>query len=333
MKAVKLDMIKYCRNFPVIVIMLLSFVLMGAATIEKGDAVKFDFKKMSKYFHAVLDERHHFPESVVLMNDYVYSLTALGEAIDPQRKERIISFAKEVQQPDGGFAVDMQTKSSSSLYTEYTLESLALINSVSSIDVGRAKSYFSSLKQSDGGFSFSSKKMESTLITTYHTVHSLVLLNALDIVDKAKTAEYIKTFEKKGTGGFGFKKETGFSTSKGTYMAVYALKTLGMLDEDTKKRSVQFLTSTQYTGNFKKTKELLTLEEQVYTLAALRVLESTNVVNKETVAKFLKTFYVPEEGAFGALPGFKSAPDPTTLGIRGLVELGMLKRPDEIPVK
>jgi hypothetical protein len=51
------------------------------------------------------------------------------------------------------------------------------------------------------------------------------------------------------------------------------------------------------------------------------------------VVQFLKTFYLPEEGGFAAIQGFKSAPDPTCLGIRGLAELGILKRPVEKPLK
>jgi hypothetical protein len=77
----------------------------------------------------------------------------------------------------------------------------------------------------------------------------------------------------------------------------------------------------------------LTLEEEVYTLAALRVLGNTAGINKDQVVLFLKTFYLPEEGGFAAIQGFKSAPDPTCLGIRGLAELGTLKRPVENPMK
>jgi hypothetical protein len=106
-----------------------------------------------------------------------------------------------------------------------------------------------------------------------------------------------------------------------------------MLDDDTNKRALKFLASTPYIGMFKKTSKILTLEEEVYTLSALRILESTKVLNKEKVVKFIKTFYLPDEGGFAAVQGFKSAPDPTCLGIRGLAELGILKRPNESPLK
>jgi prenyltransferase beta subunit len=315
--------------------MLLGFVSLGAAK-EKKATGDFDFKKTRKYFHVLLDERPDFPVSIVLLNGYVYSLTALGETIDPQLKERMIDFAKKSQQPDGGFSVDIATHSShesSSLYTDYALETLAYMDAVGSIDIGKAKSYLSSLKQTDGGFSFNKEKKESTLITTYHAVHTLFLLNGLNIVDKAKTAEYIKSFEKKDTGGFSYVKGTGIANAKDTYMAAYALKTLGMLDDNTKNGAIKFLTSTPYIGKFKKTTATLTLEEQVYTLSALRVLDSTTGINKDQVVQFLKTFYLPEEGGFAAIQGFKSAPDPTCLGIRGLAELEILKRPVEKPLK
>jgi prenyltransferase beta subunit len=331
-RSVKPHMKRLNRYVMIFILTLFGLMSMGAAKGKK-DAVRFDFKGMRSYFHALLDTRHHFPDSIVLMNDYVYSLTALGEPLDPQRKERMIAFAKELQQPDGGFSIDTETKASSSLYTDYALETLAYMNSIGSIDVGKAKSYFSSLKQPDGGFSFNTQKKESAFITTYQAVHSLFLLNGLNLVDKAKTAEYIKSFEKKDTGGFSYVKGTGIPNAKNTYMGVSVLKTLGMLDDDTKKRAIKFLASTPYIGKFKKSAATLTLEEQVYTLSALRILDSAQILNKEKVELFIKTFYLPDEGGFTAIQGFKAAPDPTCLGIRGLAELGLLKRPIESPLK
>lgn len=318
--------------FCILVLVLLCVPSMAMAKTKK-ETVKFDFKKTSEYFHELLDKRPDFPVSVVLLNDYVYSLAALGETVDPKLKERMITFTKKIQQLDGGFSVDIATKESSSLYTNFALETLALIGSVGSIDAGAAKSYIASLKQKDGGFSFNTKKNESTLPTTYHAVHSLFILNGLSIVDKAKTAEYIKGFEKKETGGFSYVRGTGVATAKDTFMAVEALRTLGMLDNDTKTRALKFLTSLPYIGKFKKTSETLTLEEQVYTLSALRVLEDTAGLDKQKITLFLKKFYVPEDGAFAAIEGFKTAPDPTCLGVRGLVELGVLKRPVESQLK
>ena len=56
-------------------------------------------------------------------------------------------------------------------------------------------------------------------------------------------------------------------------------------------------------------------------------------INKDQVVLFLKTYYLPDEGGFSALPGFKSAPDPTCLGIRALAELGTLQRPLESTIQ
>ncbi len=323
---------RYRRYYTVVILALFGFVLVGA-TQEKTEPVQFDFKKTSKYFHAFFDKRPDFPVSIVQMNDYVYSLTALGETIDPQLKKRMIAFAGKLQQPDGGFAIDTAAKTSSSLYTDYALETLAYMDSIGSIDAGKARSYLSSLKQPDGGFSFNTQKKESAFATTYYAVHALSLMESLNVIDKARTAEYIKRFEKKDTGGFSYVKRTGLPSAKDTYMAVSVLKTLGMLDADTKKRAMKFLTSTPYIGKFKKTSVTLTLEEEAYTLSALRILENTTGVDKEKVVLFLKTFYLPEDGGFAAIEGFDSAPDPTCMAMRSLAELGIVKRPVERKLK
>jgi prenyltransferase beta subunit len=322
---------RYHRYYTVIILALFGFILVGAAK-DKKEPVQFDFKKTSQYFHDSFDKRPDFPVSIVQMNDYVYSLTALGEAIDAKLKKRMITFARKLQQPDGGFAVDTANNASSSLYTDYALETLAYLGSLGSIDIAKAKSYLSSLRQPDGGFSFDTRKKESALATTYYAVHALSLINGLTMIDKPKTAEFIKRFEKKDTGGFSYVKGTGISTAKDTYMAVYVLKTLAMIDDGIKKRSMKFLTSTPYVGNFKKTSVTLTLDEEAYTLSALRILESVSIVNKEKVVLFLKTFYVSDNGGFAAIEGFDSAPDPTCTAMRSLVELGMLKRPVEKPI-
>lgn len=323
---------RYYRYYTVIILALLGLVLVGA-TQDKTEPVQFDFKKTSKYFHEFFDKRPDFPVTIVQMNDYVYSLTALGETIDPKLKEHMMTFAKKLQQPDGGFSIDTATIASSSLFTDYNLETLAYMDSIGSIDVRKTKTYLSSLRQPDGGFSFDKRKKESALATTYYTVHALSLINGLDIIDKPKTAEYINRFERKDTGGFSYVKKTGGPSAKDTYMAVFVLKTLGMLNDDTKKRSIKYLTSTPYTGNFKKTSVTLTLEEQAHTLAALRILEGISTVDKEKVVLFLKTFYVPDDGGFAPIEGFDSSPDPTCMAMRSLAELGLVKRPVESPLK
>lgn len=314
-------------------ILLLSGFLLIAASGKKKDVVEFDFKKTSGYMHESLDKRPDFPISVVLMHDYVYSLLALGENFAPQTKDSMINFAKKTQKADGGFSVDVATKGTSSLYTDYVIDSLSLLGSINSIDVSSARTYLSSLRQPDGGFSFDAKKKESALTTTYYAVHALNALNSLNLVDAAKTAAYVKGFENKNTGGFKLVKGEGISTPKNTYMAVYVLKTIGMLDDSSKKSAIKFLTSTPYVGKFKKYDITQTLEEQAFTIMALKMLGAGDKINKNKVVAFIKSFYIPENGGFGPIHGYGSAPDPTYFGILGLSELGMLKKPIENRLK
>ncbi len=309
---------------------MLMGLLLVAATDKKKETTEFDFKKTSAYTHE-MDARPDFPVSLVLARNYVYSVLALGESIDPKMKEKAVDFIKKVQRSDGGFSVESATNTTNILYTDFAFETLSYMGmgAVNAIDTGKVKSYLSSLKRPNGGFSFDAKTKEPSFQTTYYAVHILSYLNGLDIVDKAKTAAYIRGFERKDTGGFNYVKGTGIANAKLTYMGVFTLKTLGMLDEQTKKNAIKFLTSTPYVGKLKKYDVTQTLEEQACAIMTLEMLGAENKINKDGVVKFIKSFYIPVNGGFGPIHGYGSAPDPTYFGIRGLAELGVLKRPQQ----
>jgi prenyltransferase beta subunit len=318
---------KYYRFYVLVILILSSCLLIAATNKIKPDSDKFDFQKTSKLIHE-MDSRPDFPVSILLTRDYVYSITALGETIDTANKSKIIEFIKVTQQSDGGFSADKAIKETASLYTDYAIETLAYLNAVGSIDIEKAKLYVLSLSRPDGGFAFDKQTKDSSLTTTYYAVHCLSLMNALSAVDKAKTADYVKGFEKKN-GGFGYIKETGAPTAKNTYEAVFVLKTLGMLDGATKKSAAKFLTSSPYvTGKNKKGKEEYpTLEEEAYTLDALKTLGAGSSINKQTVISFVKEFYVPQNGGFASMPGYGAAPHPTYYGLRCLAETGVQLKP------
>ncbi len=323
---------KYYRFNILVVLILLSCLLIAAADKKKTVSGAIDFKKTSSFVHD-MDGRPDFPVSILLMRNYVYSVIALGEKIGAEKKSKIIDFIKKTQQPDGGFSVDKAIKDTTSLYTEYALETLAYLGEPGSVDIAEAKSYILSLGRPDGGFSFNKQAKESSLATTYYAVHCLSLVNDLSALDKAKTAGYIKSFEKK-SGGFGYVKETGFPTAKNTYEAVFVLKALGMLDDATQERSVNFLMSSSYvSGKNKKGEEIPTLEEEAYTIDSLKLLGAANSINKQKVVSFVKQFYVSQVGGFASLIGYGAAPDPTYFAIRSLAQAGVLKTPTESPLR
>ncbi len=323
---------KYYRLHLLIVLILLSCLLIAATNKKKTDSGTLDFKKTSSFVHE-MDSRPDFPVSILLTRNYVYSVIALGEAIDAEKRSKIIDFIKKTQQPDGGFSVDKAIKETTSLYTDYALETLAYMGALGSVDITKAKSYVLSLGRPDGGFSFNKQTKESSLATTYYAVHSLSLMNGLSAVDKVKTAGYIKSFEKK-IGGFGYVKETGVPTAKNTYEAAFVLKTLGALDGAAQKRSVNFLMSSSYgSGKNKKDEETPTLEEEAYTIDALKLLGAAGSINRKNVVTFVKKFYVPVNGGFASLIGYGAAPDPTYFAIRSLAETGTLKTPAESSLK
>lgn len=306
---------------------------MVAATDKKNiKPVEFDFKKTIAYTHE-MDTRPDFPVSVILARNYAYSVLALGETMDPKRKDKIVDFIKRLQRPDGGFSADIQTTATSSQNTDFALEVLSYLGAVNTVDTGKVKSYLTTLKEPDGGFSFNTKTRGSSLQTTYNAVHVLSIINGLDIVDKAKTAAYIKGFERKECGGFNYVKGTGIPNVTNTYMAVFTLKALGMLDDETKTNAIKFLSSTPYIGKKVKYDINQTLEEQADAIITLKMLGAGKKINKEGAVAFMKSFYIPVNGGFGPLHGYGSAPDPTYYGIQGLAEAGILKKPLETRLK
>jgi len=308
-------------------LLLISGFLLIAAGGEKKE-VTLDPKQMLSYVHET-HSRPDFPVAVTLLRDYVYSTLALGEQLDARQRDSIVAFVKKTQKSDGGFSIDPPTENTSSLYTDLMIESLAYMSAFNTIDIVKAKAYLASLIRADGGFSFDAKAKDSSLPSTYNTVHALALLNGLDIVDKAKTAAYIKGFQLMDSGGFSYVKGKTEANSKDTYMGVYCLKVLGMLDEETKKGAIQYLTSTSYIGNFKKILVTHNLEEEAYTIMAMKMLGAGTKIKRDKVIAFIKGFYIPDNGGFGSMQGYGSAPDPSYWGFRCLAELGVLKQPVE----
>jgi prenyltransferase beta subunit len=280
-----------------------------------------------------MDSRPDFPVSITLAHNYVYSVLALGETIDPKLKEKSIDYSKKLQRPDGGFSIDSATKATNSLYTDFALDTLSYLGAVNAIDVEKAKSFLASLQRPDGGFSFDAKTKDSSFQTTYYALHSLSYINGLSIVDKAKTAAYIKGFERKESGGFNYVKGIGTPNVTNTYMAVFMLKALGMLDDEMRASATKYLNSTPYLGKKVPYDINQTLEEQAYVILTLKMLGAEKKINKERVVEFIKSFYIPVNGGFGPIHGYGSAPDPTYFGLQGLAEAGVLKKPLETRLK
>lgn len=293
------------------------------AKSANGDNNGFDFAK-TKAFMREMETRPDFPVSVVLANDYVYSLLAMGDGINPARKVAIVSYLKGAQQKNGGFIADKANKNASLLYTDLALETLGYLKSTEAIDRDRVKSFVASLKNPDGGFGFSQPASGSNLASTYYAVKTLKTLGGLNLIDKAKTASYVKGFKRRG-GGFGYVKGTGVADAKNTYMASFVLNTLGMLDNATRKDALKFLASTPYLDP--RSKERPELDAQLYTISALKELKADDRINRKLALAFLKRIYIPVNGGFGPLVGYGSTPDSTATALRILSGTGKLMAP------
>jgi prenyltransferase beta subunit len=309
-----------------IIVLVLSLAVLCAGTAFAKEKTKakggdFDFVETSAFMRE-METRPDFPVGMVLANDYTYSLLALGEKIEPARKNAVIAYIKNSQQKNGGFVADKANKSASILYTDSALDTLGLLSAVNVVDAAKVKAFVASLKNPDGGFGFSQESKASSLATTYFAVRVLKVINGLDLVDKAKTEVYVKGYEKKD-GGFGSVKGTGVADAKNTYMATYVLNTLGMLDDATRKNAVKFLATTPYGGS--KAKTMSELDEQLYAIKALKELKAADKIDRKYAMAFLKRLYIKANGGFGPIIGYGSSPDSTTTGLRVLAELGKLK--------
>ncbi|MBJ6751716.1 MULTISPECIES: prenyltransferase/squalene oxidase repeat-containing protein [Geomonas] len=287
----------------------------------KAKSAEFDFKKTNAFIRE-MEGRPDFPVATVIANDYVYTLLAMGEKIDTGRQNAIILAAKLAQQKDGGFTPDKSSKTSSILYTDIALETLALLDAGNAIDRNKVKAFAASLKNHDGGFGFSTDARKSSLATTYYALHVLKAVNGLDAVDRGKTLEYVKGFAKK-EGGFGPEKGPGRPNARSTYMAAYILNALSGMDAPTAKSALQYLESTPYLD--KKSKERPDLDEQLYTIRALKEINAGNRVDKALAFNFMKRLYIKVNGGFGPLEGYGSTPDSTTTALRILSEIGKVK--------
>lgn len=303
------------------------FVLFTGTVLAKEKAKArsggFDFAKTSSFIQE-METRPDFPVGMVLANDYVYSLHALGVKIDTKRQSAIIACIKNLQLKNGGFAADKANKSASILYTDIALDTLGLLNAVKTVDATRVKAFAASLKNPDGGFGFSQESKKSSLATTYYAVHLLKTIGGLDLVDKARTAEYVKSFEKK-EGGFGSVKGVGAADARNTYMAAYVLNAIGQLTDTARQNSVKFLGTTPYGGA--KSKAMPDLDEQLYAIKALKELKAAGKIDRKFAMIFLKKVYIPTNGGFGPIVGYGSTPDSTTTALRILAEMGSLKTP------
>jgi hypothetical protein len=306
------------------VVIVFSLVALFAGTAcakGKAAAKNFDFTKTSAFMRE-MESRPDFPVSVVLANDYVYALLAMGDTITAAKKTVVINYLKNAQQKDGGFISDKANRSASLLFTDLALETLGYLNATNAIDTVKVKAFVASLKNADGGFGFSKESKGSGLATTFYAIRVLKASGGLDLVDRAKTVGYITGFERKD-GGFGYVRGTGVANAKNTYMAAYVLNNLGKMDNATRKNAVKFLANTPYLNQ--KSKERRELDEQLYAVKALKELKAADRIDKILALAFLKKIYIPVNGGFGPLEGYGSTPDSTTTGLRILAEIGKLR--------
>jgi geranylgeranyl transferase type-2 subunit beta len=301
----------------------------GDPSASRGAAGQLDEAKTLRYLQewSRRDRWDRFPESPAFAFYNLYATRALGGAVSPELRARVIEYLQRCQAPDGGFTAAPATGDSHAVTTLYALRALALLGALDAIDRPRAMAFLASLAQPDGGYRGRPGDADGSLGTTFHAVSALELLGAVDLVDRARTVGHISS-HRTAEGGFALRPGAAASPSA-TFMAVRALKILGALDAVTSAAVTRHLARSRYSGRLREGKfpSVPELEDEWYVLAALADVGRLDVVDAAEVERFVASLHVAENGGFGPQPGLGTTPPSTYRAIACLVTLGRLKAP------
>jgi prenyltransferase beta subunit len=310
-------------------------VRLGAAHarggIELGRAASsIDRAKTLRYLEgwAARDRWDRFPESPPFAFYNLYATRALGGAISPELRARVVDYLRRCQAPDGGFGAAPAAGDSHVVPTLYALRALALLGSLEAIDRPRATAFLASLARPDGAYRGRARDGEASLGTTYHAVAALELLGAANLVDRDRTVSYVGS-HRTADGGFALRPGAAASPAA-TFMAVRSLKLLAALDEETSAAVARHLAASRYSGRLRQAAftSVPDIEDEADVLEALSDAGRLDVVDREEVERFVASLYVAENGGFGPQPGLGTTPPSTYQAIACLVLLGRLPGPD-----
>ncbi|HEY6006229.1 MAG TPA: prenyltransferase/squalene oxidase repeat-containing protein [Anaeromyxobacter sp.] len=294
-----------------------------------GPAASIDGERTLAYVEswARRDRWDRFPESPSFAFYNLYATRALGGAVSPELRGRIVEYLRRCQGRDGGFAAAPGTGESHVVPTLYTLRALALLGAGDAIDRGRAMAFLASLARPDGAYRGREGDAEGSLGTTFHAVAALELLGAVNLVDRPRTVSYLSS-HRTADGGFALRPGAAASPAA-TFMAVRTLKLLGALDGDTSAAVARHLAGSRYSGRLRAGELAMVpeIEDEANVLAALADVGRLDVVDRAEVERFVRSLYVAENGGFGPQPGLGTTPPSTYQAIACLATLGRLRAP------
>jgi geranylgeranyl transferase type-2 subunit beta len=273
------------------------------------------------------DRWDRFPESPSFAFYNLYATRALGGAIAPELRARVVAYVRQCQAPDGGFTAAPGAGASHIVPTLYALRALALVGALDAVDRPRASAFVASLARPSGGYAGRSSDAEASLGTTFHALATLDLLGALDGGDRAGAAAFVAS-HRAADGGFALRPGMAASPAA-TFMAVRSLKLLGALDAETAAAVARHLARSRYSGRLREEKftTLPEIEDEAHVLSALADVGRLDLVARPEVERFVRGLYVPENGGFGPQPGLGTTPPSTYHAILCLVALGQLPDP------
>jgi geranylgeranyl transferase type-2 subunit beta len=110
-------------------------------------------------------------------------------ALDDSKKEVIVSWVLQCQQPDGGFGGNLGHDSHITS-THYALLVLCLYDSIDRVDADRVVRYVQSLTKADGGTK-GDEWGKTDFRFLYNAVGVLTLLGRLDAIDRDLAVAYV----------------------------------------------------------------------------------------------------------------------------------------------
>jgi len=274
-------------------------------------------------------QRKSFPDSTNFAFYFADSLRILGGSMPADSRDRIITFIRRCQRPNGGFVSNPQFGDDPNIvYTYHALAALDVLGAGYAVDREKALGFIHRLIDPEGGIRPTlDDDARASLGATFYGVEALRLLKRVEVLDTQATTAFVITHQTRDEGGFGVTIK-GAARPRATSMAVRTLATLGTLTDTLKAQSIGYLETAIALVGTKgpQFQAFSTMQAITDIVAALDRISALDDVITDRLVAFVKDRYVPQNGGFGPAPGLGTTPASTYQGLLCLEKLGALPK-------
>ncbi|CAI2376423.1 unnamed protein product [Moneuplotes crassus] len=263
------------------------------------------------------------------MNDHLklpgayWCITALNllDKLNGQRKDEMTEFIKSCQNEDGGIGGNVGHDSHITCCL-YAVLILAQYNALDAIDTDALAKYVADLQKEDGSFSGDSR-------FSYTAISLLTLLNKMDLIDVKKARDFILLCNNID-GGYGAIPDAE-SHAAYTFCCIGALAILGDLDlVDNENLGIWISQRQTLQGGFNgRPEKLPDVCYSWWVMSACYNIEQENLINLESLKKYILHCQDPDMGGIGDRPGNEVDVFHTYFGIAAL---SLMKEYDLKPI-